>query len=89
MYDMNEKDEKLSKLVGERETDYYIFKRIFELAKNSSVAKYERWFDVETDINVKKKQMIALWFIIEINNKIHKKQKSRRIRKFVYDITSI
>ena len=55
MYDMNEKDEKLSKLVGERETDYYIFKRIFELAKNSSVAKYERWFDVETDINVKKK----------------------------------
>ena len=89
MYDMNEKDEKLSKLVGERETDYYIFKRIFELAKNSSVAKYERWFDVETDINVKKKQMTALWFIIEINNKIHKKQKSRRIRKFVYDITSI
>ena len=52
MYDMNEKDEKLSKLVGERETDYYIFKRIFELGKNSSVAKYERWFDVETDINV-------------------------------------
>ena len=59
MYDSNEKDEKIYKLVEERETDYYIFKRICELAKNSYVTN-ERWFDVKIDINVKKKQSIAL-----------------------------
>ena len=48
------KYEKLCKLVEERETDYYIFKRISELAKNSFVVTYERWFDVEIVINVKK-----------------------------------
>ena len=53
MYDSNEKDEKICKLVEERETDYYIFKRICELAKNSYVTN-ERWFDVKIDINVKK-----------------------------------
>ena len=53
MQDINEKDE-LCKLVEERETDYYFFKRICELAKNSFVVIYERWLDVEIDINVKK-----------------------------------
>ena len=53
MYDTNEKDEKICKLVEERETDYYIFKRIYELAKNSYVTN-ERWFDVKIDINVKR-----------------------------------
>ena len=53
MYDTNEKDEKICKLVEERETDYYIFKRICELAKNSYVTN-ERWSDVKIDINVKR-----------------------------------
>ena len=53
MHDINEKDE-LCKLVEERETDYYFFKRICELAKNNFVVIYERWLDVEIDINVKK-----------------------------------
>ena len=54
MYDIKEKDETLCKLVEERETDYYIFKKICELAKNSFVVTYQKWFDVEIDINVKK-----------------------------------
>ena len=54
MYDVKEKDETLCKLVEERETDYYIFKKICELAKNSFVVTYQKWFDVEIDINVKK-----------------------------------
>ena len=54
MHDINQKDEKLCKLLEERETDYFIFKVICELAKNSFVVMYERWFDVEIDINVKK-----------------------------------
>ena len=53
MYDTNEKDEKICKLAEERETDYYIFKRICELANNSYVTN-ERWFDVKIDIIVKK-----------------------------------
>ena len=57
MYDSNEKDEKIYKLVEERETDYYIFKRICELAKNSYVTN-ERWFDVKIDINVKKNNQL-------------------------------
>ena len=57
MYDINEKDEKLCKLVEERETDYYIFKRSCELANNSFVVTYERWCDVEIDINVKKQSI--------------------------------
>ena len=55
MYDIIEKDENLCKLVEERETNYYIFKGISELAKNSFVVTYERWFDVENIINVKKR----------------------------------
>ena len=54
MHDINQKDEKLCKLLEERETDYFIFKVICELAKNSFVVMYERCFDVEIDINVKK-----------------------------------
>ena len=47
-----EKDEELRKLI-ERDHGmrlYYIFKRICEIAVNSFVVKYEKWFDVEIDL---------------------------------------
>ena len=65
MYDTNEKDEKICKLVEERETDYYIFKRICELAKNSYVTN-ERWFDVKIDINVKRNN----WLLYDLSSKL-------------------
>ena len=65
MYDTNEKDEKICKLVEERETDYYIFKRICELAKNSYVTN-ERWSDVKIDINVKRNN----WLLYDLSSKL-------------------
>ena len=47
-----EKDEELRKLI-ERDHGmrlYYIFKRICEIAVNSFVVTYEKWFDVEIDL---------------------------------------
>ena len=51
-YGINEKDEELCKLI-ERDHGmglYYIFKRICETANNSFVVTYEKWFDVEIDL---------------------------------------
>ena len=64
------KYEKLCKLVEERETDYYIFKRISELAKTVL------WWRMKDGLTLKlllmlKKQLIVLWFINEINNKFY------------------
>ena len=51
MYDINEKDEKSCKFVEEKETEWA---KTCELVKNSFVVKYEKWFDVEIDINIEK-----------------------------------
>ena len=51
-HEINEKDEELCKLI-ERDHGmrlYYIFKRICEIAINSFVVTYERWFGVEIDL---------------------------------------
>ena len=48
---MKKNDEKIKSLIernhGKR--NYYICKRICELATNSFVVSYENWFDVEID----------------------------------------
>ena len=51
-HEINKKDEELCKLI-ERDHGmrlYYIFKRICEIAINSFVVTYERWFGVEIDL---------------------------------------
>ena len=74
MHDINQKDEKLCKLLEERETDYFIFKVICELAKNSFVVMYERWFDVEIVINVKKNNQL----LYDLSSKLARKFKRSR-----------
>ena len=40
IYGINEKDKSLCSLVQQRKNDYYIYKRIFELAVNSFVVLF-------------------------------------------------
>ena len=49
IYEKN--DEKIKSLIerNHRKRNYFICKRICELATNSFVVSYENWFDVEID----------------------------------------
>ena len=49
MYGIDEKDEILNSLVQQNAKDYYTYKRICELAVESSVVSSEKWFYVEID----------------------------------------
>ena len=49
MHDIDEKDETLNSLVQQNAKDYYIYKRICELAVESFFVSSEKWFHVEID----------------------------------------
>ena len=55
--DIDEKDETLRSLVecGHEKKQYYIYKRICELAVNSFVVTSEKWFNMEIDTEQNKK----------------------------------
>ena len=78
IYVIHEKDESLNLLMekdhGKKE--YYIHRRIFELAVNSFVVTSEKWFDVEIDAEQKET------LLKDITTKfLTKSLKSRRVEK--------
>ena len=60
MYGIDEKDEILNSLVQQNAKDYYTYKRICELAVESSVVSSEKWFYVETDAEKNQKLLTKL-----------------------------
>lgn len=57
IYGIDEEDENLCSLAewDQGKKDYYIYKRICELAVNSFVVASEKWFDVEIDVEQNEK----------------------------------
>ena len=60
MYGVDEKDEILNSLVQQNAKDYYTYKRICELAVESSVVSSEKWFYVEIDAEQNQKLLTKL-----------------------------
>ena len=60
MYGIDEKDEILNSLVQQNAKDYYTYKRICELAVESSVVSSEKWFYVEIDAEQNQKLLTKL-----------------------------
>ena len=61
-YGINEKDEELRKLI-ERDhgmKQYFIFKRICEIAVNSFAVSHAKWFDVEIDTEQNEKLIVDI-----------------------------
>ena len=75
MHDIDEKDETLNSLVQQNAKDYYINKRIYELALESFVVSSKKQFDVEIDAEQNQKLLKD-----KIVNKIAKKLTGRKKR---------
>ena len=75
MHDIDEKDETLNSLVQQNAKDYYINKRIYELALESFVVSSKKQFDVEIDAEQNQKLLKD-----KIVNKIAKKLAGRKKR---------
>ena len=61
-YGINEKDEELRKLI-ERDhgmKQYFIFKRICEIAVNSFAVSHAKWFDVEINAEQNEKLIVDI-----------------------------
>ena len=75
MHDIDEKDETLNSLVQQNAKDYYINKRICELALESFVVSSKKQFDVEIEAEQNQKLLKD-----KIVNKIAKKLAGRKKR---------
>ena len=70
MYGIDEKDEILNSLVQQNAKDYYTYKRICELAVESSVVSSEKWFYVEIDAEQNQKLLTKLLSNWQVEKKV-------------------
>ena len=84
MHDIDEKDETLNSLVQQNAKDYYIYKRICELAVESFVVSSKKQFDVEIDAEKNQKLLKD-----KIVNKIAKKLAGRKNVGHGYELSNL